>query len=57
MLIFLFGLYFYYSVRNDFTGLAIAALTDWKLMVINAIMMADIPAAKKIHQLISIRYL
>jgi len=38
-----------HSVRNDFTGFAIAAFIDWKLIVIKAISMAEIPAAKNIH--------
>ena len=43
-----------YSVLNDFAGLANAALMAWKLTVIKAIKTAIIPAAKNIHQLISI---
>ena len=40
-----------YSVRNDFTGLATAAFIAWKLTVINAIIIAKIPAIKNIYQL------
>lgn len=44
-----------YSVRNDFTGLAIAALIAWKLTVIIAITIAMTPASINIHQPILIR--
>ena len=43
---------FYYSVLKLFTGFATAAFIAWKLTVIKAIRIAEIPAAKKIHQLI-----
>ena len=36
---------FIYSVRKDLTGFAIAALIAWKLIVRNAIKIAEIPAA------------
>ena len=45
-----------YSVRNDFTGLATAALIAWKLTVINAINTTNIPAPANIHQLKVMRY-
>ncbi len=37
-----------HSVRNDFTGLAIAAFIAWKLTVTNAIAIANNPAIKNI---------
>jgi hypothetical protein len=40
---------YFYSVLNDFTGLAIAALIAWKLTVINVIIKAPPPAAINIH--------
>jgi len=43
-----------YSVRNDLTGLAAAALNACVLMVIHAISMVMIAAATKTHQWISI---
>ena len=45
-----------HSVRNDFTGLAIAAFTAWKLTVNMAINKAITPAKTKTHQPIFIRY-
>src|SRR6478735_2928996 len=45
-----------YSVRNDLTGFAIAAFIAWKLIVANAIITANNPAAINIHALILIRY-
>src|SRR5438552_4722237 len=47
---------FHYSVRKDFTGLAIAALIAWKLRVMNAINRAVVPAITKTDQPILIRY-
>lgn len=44
-----------HSVRKLFTGLAIAAFTEWKLIVNSAINRAMAPAAINIHQLMSIR--
>src|SRR6187401_1101998 len=45
------ALYFLiHSVRSDFTGLAMAALIAWKLIVTNAINKADAPASINIHQ-------
>src|SRR6187401_437468 len=45
------ALYFLiHSVRSDFTGLAMAALIAWKLIVANAINNADAPASINIHQ-------
>src|SRR3954468_24197298 len=44
-----------HSVRNDFTGFAIAALIAWKLIVANAMMIASSPAARNIHQLMLMR--
>ena len=41
-----------YSVRNDLTGLAIAAFIAWKLTVNNAITIASNPASKKINKII-----
>lgn len=38
-----------HSVRNDFTGFAIAAFIDWKLIVNNAISNAATPATIKTH--------
>ena len=44
------ALYFLiHSVRSDFTGLAMAALIAWKLIVANAISNADAPANMNIH--------
>ena len=43
-----------HSVRNDFTGFAIAAFIAWKLMVSKAIKIATTPAIKNIHQLMEI---
>jgi len=45
----------FYSVLSDFTGFARAAFIAWKLIVINAITAARIPAAKNIHHGIDIR--
>src|SRR5688500_1017673 len=45
-----------YSVRNDFTGLATAALIAWKLTVITAINKAIRAAKTNTHQAISILY-
>jgi len=45
----------FYSVRKLFTGLAIAALMAWKLMVIRAIRQATIPTKTNTHQLILMR--
>ena len=45
-----------YSVRNDFTGLAIAAFIAWKLTVNKVITKAPEPAAAKIHHDIPVRY-
>ena len=42
---------FSYSVLNDFTGLATAALIAWKQTVNNAIQTASKPASANIHQL------
>jgi hypothetical protein len=39
-----------YSLRKLFTGLASAALIDWKLTVIKAIKIAPRPARANIHQ-------
>ena len=44
-----------YSVRNDLTGLATAALIAWKLTVAMAIIIAINPASKNIHHIILIR--
>jgi hypothetical protein len=44
-----------HSERRLFTGFANAALTAWKLMVINAIIMAASPPAANNHQLILMR--
>jgi len=44
-----------YSVRKLFTGLASAAFIAWKLIVINAITAARMPAVKNIHHGIDIR--
>jgi len=41
---------FFHSVRSDFTGFATAALTAWKLTVVNAIKIASNPAITNIHQ-------
>ena len=38
-----------HSVRNDFTGLAIAAFIAWKLTVSKAIAITNIPANANIH--------
>jgi hypothetical protein len=40
-----------YSVRNDFTGLLMAALIAWKLTVVSAIRMGTRPPTMNIHQL------
>src|SRR4030095_7209863 len=53
-IIFYHGLYFY-SVRNDFTGFAIAAFSAWKPTVANAIITAIIPAIINTHQPMLIR--
>jgi hypothetical protein len=45
-----------YSVLNDFTGLAKAALMLWKLAVSSAMAITTMPARANIHQAISIRY-
>src|SRR5258706_11020768 len=45
-----------YSVRNELTGLAIAALMAWKLTVNKATASATNPAAINIHQPIVILY-
>ena len=45
-----------HSVRNDFTGLAMAAFIAWKLTVINEMMTDKKPANAKTHQLILTRY-
>ena len=45
-----------YSVRNDFTGLAIAAFIAWKLTVANAINIINKPARANIHQPKAMRY-
>jgi hypothetical protein len=42
----------FYSVRNDFTGFAIAAFIAWKLIVNNAILMAISAVIAKTNQLI-----
>src|SRR4026209_204768 len=48
---FIMAIFFkHYSVLNDFTGLAIAALIAWKLTVINAIRIAAAPPIKKAVQ-------
>src|SRR5436190_22153654 len=47
---------YFYSVRNDFTGLAIPALKAWKPIVIKAMNMANAPAIINTHQPIEIRY-
>lgn len=39
-----------YSIRKEFTGFAIAALIAWKLIVANAIKIANSPAPAKSHQ-------
>jgi len=44
----------FYSALRLFTGFANAAFTDWKLTVASAITTERKPAAKNIHQLISI---
>lgn len=44
-----------YSARKLLTGFTNAALIAWKLTVTRAIHIADMPAAKNTHQLISIR--
>src|SRR5687767_7540713 len=41
----------FHSVRNDFTGLATAALMAWKLTVTNAMNSAAAPANTNTHQL------
>jgi len=43
-----------YSVRNDFTGLATAALNAWMPIVSKAIIIANIPATAKTHTCILI---
>jgi len=45
----------YYSFLKLFTGFANAALIAWKLMVVNAIIMAASPPAANNHQLIWMR--
>lgn len=45
----------YYSVLKFFTGLAIAALMVWKLIVASAIRIAASPLAANNHQLRSMR--
>ncbi len=45
-----------YSLLKLFTGLANAALTAWKLSVINATISIKKAAAPKIHQLMEVRY-
>ena len=50
------SLLFCYSVRNDFTGLAMAAFIAWKLTVANAINIINKPARANIHQLSAMRY-
>ena len=45
-----------HSVRSDFTGFESAALIAWKLIVNNAITIANAAATINIHQLISMRY-
>src|SRR4249920_1319510 len=45
-----------YSFRKDFTGLASAAFTAWKLMVSKATRAANRPATAKIHHGIPVRY-
>ena len=45
-----------YSVRNDFTGLAIAAFIAWKLTVNKVITNAPAPAVAKIHHDSATRY-
>ena len=52
---FLLLIFDFYSVLKLFTGLAVAALIAWKLIVINAIATATSTAAKNIHQLMLIR--
>src|SRR4030095_5973487 len=46
----------FYSVRNDFIGLAIAAFISWKLTVNNAINKVHRPAMRNMVQLIFILY-
>src|SRR5688572_16669593 len=55
ILFFVIGL-FHHSVLKLFTGLAIAALTAWKLIVNKATNKAIEPAKANTHQLIFIRY-
>src|SRR4030095_11152901 len=45
-----YHVFIFYSVLNDFIGLAIAAFIAWKLIVANAISNADAPAKMNIHQ-------
>ena len=45
-----------HSVRKLFTGFAIAAFIAWKLTVINAINITNIPAEVNNHQLREMRY-
>ena len=45
-----------HSVRKLLIGFANAALTAWKLIVINAINIAEMPAIAKTFMPISIRY-
>ena len=47
---------FIYSDLKFFTGLAIAAFTDWKLIVTSAINIAAVPDEIKIHTGILMRY-
>ena len=46
----------HYSLRNDFTGFAIAALIAWTLTVSIAMNNATVPATAKTHQRILVRY-
>src|SRR5678815_916810 len=46
----------FYSVLKLFTGFVNAAFIAWKLIVINAITAARMPAVKNIHHGIDMRY-
>src|SRR5262245_31482721 len=53
---FLLSLYFIHSVLKDLTGLAIAALIDWRLTVRRAINNAAVPARGNTHHSMLILY-
>ena len=51
-----YNFYVHYSVLKLFTGLAIAALIAWKLMVANAIKITKSAADANIHLVKEMRY-